>query len=119
MEDAGCGGERKLKKERCALLARPYPGLCFLPSFPTGASPLDLEVGGGVGEESETRWLPNTVPGSYPALPGRNFSPNPNKWGSETQSCGKGKLLAPLGLGCSCLLLNVSSPCHLFTFSCL
>ena len=39
------------------------------------------------GEESETRWLPSTVPGSYPVLPGRNLSPAPDKWGAETQSC--------------------------------
>lgn len=35
-------------------------------------------------EESKTRWLSNTVPGSYPILPGRNLSPAPDKWGAET-----------------------------------
>lgn len=57
-------------------------------------------------EESKTRWLSNTVPGSYPILPGRNLCPAPDILGAETQSFGKGKLLASLYLGCSCLLLK-------------
>lgn len=58
MGGKGCGGERKLKKERCALLVRAYPGLCFLPSFSTGASPLDPEVGGGEGRSRRPAGFP-------------------------------------------------------------
>ena len=119
MGDAGCGGERKLKKERCALLVRAYPGLCFLPSFSTGASPLDPEVGGGEGRSRRPAGFPAQF--RDPILFSRAETSALLLTNGEQRpraACGKGKLLAPLDLGGSRLLLNVSS-CHLFTFFCL
>lgn len=70
------------------------------------------------GEESEARWLPSSGDPILFSLAETSAPLLTNGEQRPRAACGKGKLLAPLDLDGSCLLLNLSS-CHLFTFFCL